>query len=250
MSTDENTEARLAALEEHLTALTKELAEVKMAATMNAGVLDGLESQLSAAARDDRAATATEVPREVTDDGDGDEAAGADTGDANVDATAAPSGGSSDGQSAPEPREPLSAAELYTWVERFVLIRQPSIADGFAGLGESRGVLWCPRWWEHPEAVGRLRAMAEAWRAVQATITDEGRGTAEARYYRDMFDPNWRELTSPEGPFHDCTPEHHEPTAFLAHDSFPGEESWGEPTVPLDQDSTAATAADVAPARQ
>ena len=62
------------------------------------------------------------------------------------------------------------------------------------------GAYWCPQWWEHPEAVERLRALWEAWEAARA----EG-GNAMSYWWTVHFDAHWGALTdSARGPFAAC----------------------------------------------
>lgn len=64
---------------------------------------------------------------------------------------------------------------------------------------------WCASWWDHAEAVCRLEAL---WRTFEAARLEPLRGMAD--WYRDL-DPQLAVLTSPAGPFAQCTPERHSP---------------------------------------
>jgi hypothetical protein len=81
--------------------------------------------------------------------------------------------------------------ELAAWVQRHVtsVIARPI-------RGEMR---WCPRWWEHAEALFRFEALRRAWIELAAEP-----GTAMSVWIRDHLDPCLRELLSPTGPFADC----------------------------------------------
>ncbi|GAA2848269.1 hypothetical protein GCM10010472_01480 [Pseudonocardia halophobica] len=81
--------------------------------------------------------------------------------------------------------------ELADWVRRHVtsVIARPI-------RGELR---WCPRWWEHSEALFRFEALRRAWTELAAEP-----GTAMSVWIRDHLDPCLRELQSPTGPFADC----------------------------------------------
>ncbi|MCH0540236.1 DUF4913 domain-containing protein [Streptomyces sp. MUM 203J] len=60
---------------------------------------------------------------------------------------------------------------------------------------------WCPRWWEHLEAVARLHALWLAWQEY----TDPSAGTSgPAVWHRDHLGPVLTELRSPAGPFAGC----------------------------------------------
>lgn len=62
------------------------------------------------------------------------------------------------------------------------------------------GAYWCSQWWEHPEAVERLKALWEAWEAARA----EG-GSAMSYWWTVHFDSHWVALTSvATGPFAAC----------------------------------------------
>ncbi|WP_306820046.1 DUF4913 domain-containing protein [Streptomyces sp. DSM 40750] len=60
---------------------------------------------------------------------------------------------------------------------------------------------WCPRWWEHLEAVARLHALWLAWQE----LTDPTAGASgPAVWHRDHLGPVLAELRSPSGPFAGC----------------------------------------------
>ncbi|MDX2531117.1 DUF4913 domain-containing protein [Streptomyces europaeiscabiei] len=60
---------------------------------------------------------------------------------------------------------------------------------------------WCPRWWEHLEAVARLHALWLAWQE----LTDPMAGASgPAVWHRDHLGPVLAELRSPVGPFAGC----------------------------------------------
>lgn len=90
----------------------------------------------------------------------------------------------------PEPAE-IDPVELVTWVHRNIsaVIARPI-------RGELR---WCPRWWEHAEALFRFEALRRAWIDLAADP-----GTSLSIWIRDHLDPCLRELLSPTGPFADC----------------------------------------------
>jgi len=61
---------------------------------------------------------------------------------------------------------------------------------------------WCPKWWEHPEAVLRLEAL---WDAFESLRMQPGTGTAT--WIRDYLDPTMASLTTTEtSPFGQCRP--------------------------------------------
>lgn len=60
---------------------------------------------------------------------------------------------------------------------------------------------WCPRWWEHLEAVARLHALWLAWQE----LTDPAAGAVgPAVWHRDHLGPAMAELRDPAGPFAGC----------------------------------------------
>ncbi|MFI5614941.1 DUF4913 domain-containing protein [Amycolatopsis sp. NPDC051903] len=208
--------ARIAELERQIEALTRQVAEASAtasradsAAAMATRALDALESDMES--------FASLGPGDVEPDD-------------NLDLDEGGEGDAEGERKKKPPRKPMSSTELYEWVERFVLIQQPRLAEG--PMAESNGVRWCAQWWEHPAAVARLRAMGEAWREVRDALAKAGRGVIEATYWRDYFDPMWRELTSQDGPFHKCDQKRHSVgVKFLEQCPFP--DYWVEPTVPL-----------------
>ncbi|MER6845813.1 DUF4913 domain-containing protein [Streptomyces platensis] len=67
---------------------------------------------------------------------------------------------------------------------------------------------WCPRWWEHPQAVARLHALWTAWQEL--TTPEAGGWTGPSIWHRDHLDPCIAALRDPSGPFAGCMikPEH------------------------------------------
>ncbi|GAB93457.1 DUF4913 domain-containing protein [Gordonia rhizosphera] len=59
---------------------------------------------------------------------------------------------------------------------------------------------WCPRWFEHPEAVSRLEAL---WRAYEALRLDPATGMST--WWRDHADYHMKMLMAPDGPFEACS---------------------------------------------
>ncbi|MFF1452684.1 DUF4913 domain-containing protein [Streptomyces sp. NPDC058274] len=67
---------------------------------------------------------------------------------------------------------------------------------------------WCPRWWEHLEAIARLHALWLAWQEY----TDPAAGASgPAVWHRDHLGPALAELRSPAGPFAGCKTGSHRP---------------------------------------
>lgn len=70
--------------------------------------------------------------------------------------------------------------------------------------GDNAGVNWCPRWYDHTEALVRLTAL---WRAWETMRRDTDRGMAV--WYRDFADSQFDRLTDPTGTFRHCKRELH-----------------------------------------
>lgn len=85
----------------------------------------------------------------------------------------------------------IDGERLIDWVHRCVtaVIARPLRGD----------YAWCPRWWDHPEAVFRFEALYRAWTELAPEP-----GTAMSVWIRDHLDPCLRELLNPSGPFVDC----------------------------------------------
>lgn len=60
--------------------------------------------------------------------------------------------------------------------------------------------LWCPRWFEHAEAVSRLEAL---WRAYEQLRLEPGTGMSV--WWRDHADHHMRALFDTAGPFEGCS---------------------------------------------
>jgi hypothetical protein len=83
------------------------------------------------------------------------------------------------------------------------------VADGFAPVycrATSPSVRWCPQWWDHAEAIYRLEAL---WRTWELYRLEPRLGIAS--WLRDYLDPQLFALTSPTGPFAQCTDDRHSP---------------------------------------
>lgn len=101
-----------------------------------------------------------------------------------------------------------------TWMVEWLVptIRRPMKA----------GVLWCPQWWRHPEALARLDA---AWRAWEAARNTSGEGMS--LWWITHFESHWAALTSERGPFAACKDGTHDGRfEALACDSPPEDWEW------------------------
>lgn len=86
---------------------------------------------------------------------------------------------------------PWVAANISSWCERQMMSN---------ARGGGRGIRWCSRWDEHPEAISRLWVV----RAVQLDAAQQG-PVAVSQYLRDCFDHHLAVLTDANGPFHNCS---------------------------------------------
>ena len=80
---------------------------------------------------------------------------------------------------------------------------------------------WCPQWWRHGEARGRLNALWTAFEALR-----QGKTTEQSVFWLTHFGPQMNALMDPEGPFKHCSPEGHNIRGVLAElpmDPWPGE---------------------------
>ncbi len=75
---------------------------------------------------------------------------------------------------------------------------------------------WCPRWWEHAEAISRLEAL---WRSWETLRLDPGLGMAT--WYRDHLDSQLGILLGNRGPFALCSLDRHESMKALSVEPAP-----------------------------
>lgn len=59
--------------------------------------------------------------------------------------------------------------------------------------------VWCPQWWQHPEALARLEAI---WRSYEALRHEPGTGMSV--WFLVHVDPHMAQLLLPHGPFRGC----------------------------------------------
>ncbi|MFE9181174.1 DUF4913 domain-containing protein [Streptomyces sp. NPDC007126] len=78
---------------------------------------------------------------------------------------------------------------------------------------------WCPRWWEHLEAVARLHAL---WLAWQEYTDPEAGISGPAVWHRDHLGPVMTELRAPNGPFAGCRPGGHRPKEAPSVEAYDG----------------------------
>jgi len=83
------------------------------------------------------------------------------------------------------------------------------VTEGFAPVycrPTSPTLRWCASWWDHAEAIYRLEAL---WRSWELYRLEPRLGIAS--WLRDYLDPQLAVLTSPTGPFAQCTDDRHSP---------------------------------------
>lgn len=87
------------------------------------------------------------------------------------------------------------------------------VIEGFAPVycrATTPTVRWCATWWDHAEAIYRLEAL---WRTWELYRLEPRLGIAS--WLRDYLDPQLVALTSPTGPFAQCTDDRHSPIKAL-----------------------------------
>ncbi|UGQ13505.1 DUF4913 domain-containing protein [Yinghuangia sp. ASG 101] len=99
------------------------------------------------------------------------------------------------------------AGLMFTRLDTFV-------GDYLAAVVERRlsngTLLWCPEWWQHPEAIARLTSV---WRAFEHLRGDPALGLST--WWLNHADPHLRHLMDPDyGPFAACDPN-------VGHTEFP-----------------------------
>lgn len=69
-------------------------------------------------------------------------------------------------------------------------------------LEDATSMVWCSRWYLHPEAVMRVEGMWLAWEAAR------GQADGLSVWLRDHADPHMAILFATDGPFHKCKQGH------------------------------------------
>lgn len=67
---------------------------------------------------------------------------------------------------------------------------------------------WCPRWYDHMEAVAQLYGLWMAWQDLTGTRAPL---TGPAMWHRDFLTPAMNTLRDPSGVFAGCKPGQHRP---------------------------------------
>ncbi|MFH9016340.1 DUF4913 domain-containing protein [Streptomyces sp. NPDC017943] len=72
----------------------------------------------------------------------------------------------------------------------------------------SSSLPWCPRWWEHQEAIAQLYGL---WMAWQHHTGAKSELTGPGIWHRDFLGPTMQSLRDPAGPFAGCKQGGHRP---------------------------------------
>ncbi|QBI55922.1 DUF4913 domain-containing protein [Streptomonospora litoralis] len=94
-------------------------------------------------------------------------------------------------------------AALVTWVDDFLVPVYVGSGEDSRTAQGGGAAPWCPMWWEHHEAVGRLHALRLAYEELADTRTSGPSGPGV--WHRDHLDPALERLRSPAGPFAACS---------------------------------------------
>lgn len=116
-----------------------------------------------------------------------------------------------------EPRK-LHHARLDLFVEKYVA---HSYRREVSRQGTEGKVRWCPQWWDHAEAVGRLEALWMAWE--QARL---GAGAEMAAWWTTCADPMMAALFDPEGVFKYCSVLDGHKTSMKVLPTVPASTGW------------------------
>lgn len=105
-------------------------------------------------------------------------------------------------------------------VEAFVEWVEATMAE-IESVDRSANMHWCSKWWAHPEAMKRLRALHEEW---LLRLVDGGMSS----WWTDHFDAHAKVLFARSGPFGECATSHTERGArrTLGCEHPPGNWSW------------------------
>ncbi|MDX3850987.1 DUF4913 domain-containing protein [Streptomyces sp. AK02-01A] len=88
------------------------------------------------------------------------------------------------------------------------------------GRETSSNAPWCPRWWEHMEAVAQLHGLWLAWQELTGA---DAALSGPASWHRDYLGPVFASLRDPAGPFAGCKTGSHR-----VKDLPPVEDPWQE----------------------
>ncbi|MFJ3498451.1 DUF4913 domain-containing protein [Streptomyces sp. NPDC086091] len=98
-----------------------------------------------------------------------------------------------------------SLEKLTMWVQYLLL--------PVYGRETTSSLPWCPRWWEHQEAIAQLYGLWMAWQQFTGPKSDL---SGPAMWHRDFLNPVMQSLRDPSGPFAGCKPGSHRPKSVPA----------------------------------
>lgn len=101
-----------------------------------------------------------------------------------------------------EPEYEQALGGLALWVQHLLL--------PIYGREVTSAAPWCPRWWEHPDAVAHLHGLWLAWQDLTGVA---GGLSGPASWHRDHLGPAMSSLRDPNGPFAGCRVGTHRPKA-------------------------------------
>ncbi|MGW6730204.1 DUF4913 domain-containing protein [Nocardia sp. NPDC055029] len=96
-----------------------------------------------------------------------------------------------------EEERKLHHAKLDEFVEKYLV---HTYRREVTRKGTEAKIRWCPQWWDHSEAVGRLEALWMAWEEARL-----GAGSEMATWWTTCADPLMAALYDPEGVFKYCS---------------------------------------------
>lgn len=102
----------------------------------------------------------------------------------------------------PDGTEPADAAE-----DEAPELFYASVAEKLATtyrryINPGGGIIWCPQWWKHAEAINRLEALWRAWEFLRLEGT-----TGMSVWWRGHADHHMNFLLSADDPFRGCSPD-------------------------------------------
>ncbi|MFJ4922376.1 DUF4913 domain-containing protein [Streptomyces sp. NPDC088725] len=115
-----------------------------------------------------------------------------------------------------QPEEPPEPAKFilylegpaYAWTLRQLTLWTHHVLLPVYGREVTSASPWCPRWWEHPEAVAQLHGLWLAWGHLTGPGSEM---TGPASWHRDYLSTVMDTLRDPQGPFAGCKSGTHRP---------------------------------------
>jgi Domain of unknown function (DUF4913) len=110
--------------------------------------------------------------------------------------------------------EETPPALIYATLEDFV---REQLAPTYRRALDNPTRTWCPQWWNHAEAIGRLDALWRAWEHLR-----QDPATGMSVWFRDHADHHMAVLLDSDGPFKRCSPSKgHKPLEELPLEPAP-----------------------------